>query len=83
MELLMSNKFMEMNEQEMMEVDGGLVFTIAGLYIGAKVGLKIAAIASVKAAGVKASVVVPVTMAATGATGTGIDLMITHKALNR
>jgi len=37
MELTM-NGFKEMNEQEMMDVDGGLVFTIAGLYIGAKVG---------------------------------------------
>ena len=34
MEMVVNNKFLEMNEKEMMDVDGGIVFTATGLAIG-------------------------------------------------
>jgi len=41
--LVLSGNFRELSPDELYEVNGGIVLTIAALYIGAKVGAKIGA----------------------------------------
>ena len=59
MELVLNNKFIEMNEQEMMDVDGGIIIT--AMVIGAAIGWKAAATAT------KATILVKVASAGGGA----------------
>ena len=68
----------QVSDQELMEVDGGFVFTAAGLALGAKLGASLA-----KTYGIKKSVSAGASMATMGATGSAADVGVARTVSRR
>ncbi|MFP4510995.1 MAG: hypothetical protein ACLFNQ_12810 [Spirochaetaceae bacterium] len=66
------------SEKELMDVDGGFIFTAAGLAMGAKLGVGLA-----KTYGIKKSVSAGASMATMGATGSAADVGVARTISRR